>query len=49
MKRNYSILKMLRVHYDHARRIIIAIAILHKISIRWRQEDIMIRAVWLSW
>jgi hypothetical protein len=42
MKRKYSILKTLRAHYDCARRIIIAIAILHNISIRWRQEDIMI-------
>jgi len=40
MKRKYSILKTLRAHYDCARRIIIAIAILHNISIRWRQEDI---------
>jgi hypothetical protein len=42
MKRKYSILKTLRAHYDGTRRIIMAIAILHNISIRWRQEDIMI-------
>jgi hypothetical protein len=34
MKRKYPILKTLRAHYDRARRIIIAIAILHNISIR---------------
>jgi hypothetical protein len=42
MKRKYSILKTLRAHYNRIRRIIIANAILHNISIRWRQEDIMI-------
>ena len=42
MKRKYPILKTLRAHYARARRIIMAIAILHNISIRWRQEDIMI-------
>ena len=42
MKRKYPILKTLRAHYARARRIIIAIAILHNISIRWRQEELQI-------
>jgi hypothetical protein len=42
VKKKFPILKTLRAHYERARRIVIACAILHNISIRWRQEEIEI-------
>jgi hypothetical protein len=43
VKRNkFPILKTLRAHYDHARSIFIEYVILLNISIRWRQEEIVI-------
>lgn len=43
LKRKFPILKTLRAHHSRARRIVIACAILHNISIRWGQEEIVIR------
>jgi hypothetical protein len=43
IKKKYPILKTLRAHYKRARKVVIACAILHNISIRWRQEELQIR------
>jgi hypothetical protein len=39
MKKKYPILKSLRAHYPRARKVVIVCAILHNMSIRWRQEE----------